>query len=89
MDAPCVSVSGSSAPYYIRCALFLPRPLPSLGLGVVTLVGLRRSVGFGELAGSNVARIRLLGQRPYRVGIGLLVLLPGGHSGRATSVGEV
>ena len=52
---PCVGVSGSTAPP-TSCMIFdlsLPRPLPSLGLGVVTLAriwGLRRSVGFGVAA---------------------------------------
>ena len=37
---------------------------------------------------STVARVRLLGPWLCRVGIGLLVWIPGGHSGRGASVGE-
>ena len=46
---PCVGVSGGTAPptFCVTFDLSLPLPLPSLGLGVVTLIGLRTSVGFG------------------------------------------
>ena len=49
----CVGVSGSTAPSTsgVPFYLSLPRPLPSLGLEVVTqpssLIGLQRSVRFG------------------------------------------
>ena len=63
--------------------LFLPLPLSSLGLGVVTQL-VNRVAEVRRVW----ARVRLLGPWSCRVQIGLLVWPSGGHSGRGTSVGE-